>query len=245
LEVISEKPWRIDAVARLFLGLMATICAAQLFGIALPSKKIKLSEEEIEFAQMALTAVFFQGAALIWVGFFLREAHISWREAFGLEVERQQKAVPWGILAALLFLPVGVGLQYLSSLLLSNPVAQEAVQALENADVPMMEQLFMGALAVLLAPVAEEVLFRGILYPTIKQIGYPRLALWVTSLLFGLMHFNLASFAPLTVFSLLLIYLYEKTGSLWASITAHSLFNLTNFALVLLTAGPAAPHSVK
>ena len=49
----------------------------------------------------------------------------------------------------------------------------------------------------LLAPVAEELLFRGILYPAIKQAGFPRLALWGTSLLFAAMHMNLVTFVPL------------------------------------------------
>jgi membrane protease YdiL (CAAX protease family) len=59
----------------------------------------------------------------------------------------------------------------------------------------------------------------------------------VTSLLFAGAHFNLLSFLPLTVFSMVLIYLYEKTGSLWASITAHGVFNLTNFVILVLSSG--------
>jgi membrane protease YdiL (CAAX protease family) len=102
----------------------------------------------------------------------------------------------------------------------------------------------MAALAVFLAPLAEEVFFRGLLYPTIKQLGFPKIALWTTSLLFAGMHFNLPSFVPLTAFSLLLIWLYEKTNSLWACITAHSVFNFSNFALALMTAARTA-HPVK
>jgi membrane protease YdiL (CAAX protease family) len=243
--VISEKPWRIEAVARLFMGIIATFCAAQLFELLLQSKFLKLSDAHLEFAQMALTAIFFHGAMLVWVGVFLREMHFTWREAFGLDAARQRQAVPWGIVAAVLFLPVGLFLQYLSGLLLTHPSAQPLVQALENPAMPAAEEIFIGAMAVFLAPVAEEVLFRGILYPTIKQLGYPKAAPWVTSVIFGAMHFNLPSFVPLTIFSLVLIYLYEKTGSLWASITAHSVFNLIGFLMVLLTSGPAAAHSVK
>ena len=98
-------------------------------------------------------------------------------------------------------------------------------------------------LAVFLAPLSEEMIFRGILYPTLKQAGYPGTALWVTSLLFGAIHMNWIAFVPLTLFSLLLIWIYEKTGSLWASITAHSLFNFTSFAVLMFPAGlaPATP----
>jgi membrane protease YdiL (CAAX protease family) len=92
----------------------------------------------------------------------------------------------------------------------------------------------MGATAVLLAPVAEEMMFRGILYPVIKQVGYPRLALWGTSLLFAAVHLNAVTFVPLTVLALVLTALYERTNNLLAPIAAHLLFNALNFGMLLL-----------
>ncbi len=219
---------------RLFLALLATLCTAQLAGIGLQSQALHLTDQQLEFSQMVLTAVCFHGAALVWVNFFLREAQISWREAFGLGLQRLRRTASWGMATAAGFLPVGLGFQFLINLLLPNPVAQPAVRALESTGATSAEKIFMGALAVFLAPLAEEILFRGILYPTIKQCGYRRTGIWVTSLLFGAMHFNVSAFAPLVLFSAVLIWLYEKTDSLWAPITAHSLFNLANLVFLLL-----------
>jgi membrane protease YdiL (CAAX protease family) len=95
-------------------------------------------------------------------------------------------------------------------------------------------RLTLGAAAVLLAPVAEEVLFRGILYPAVKQTGHSRLALWGTSLLFAAVHMNLVTFVPLAVLALLLTALYERTNNLLAPIMAHVLFNALNFAMLLM-----------
>jgi membrane protease YdiL (CAAX protease family) len=243
--VIAEKPWKFEAVVRLVLGFMATACSAGLVAAVLESKSLGLNARQLEFAQVALAAVFFHGAMLVWAAIFLREVPLSWREAFGLGADRQRQAVAWGTVAALVFMPVGLALEYLSGLVLPHPEAQHLVQVLGDADLPVGELAFIGVVSVFLAPLAEEVLFRGIVYPTIKQLGYPRLALWLTSLVFGLAHFNLPTLVPLTCFSLVLIFLYEKTGSLWASITAHSVFNLTSFALVLLQAQPAATHAAK
>src|SRR5207248_2674530 len=80
-----------------------------------------------------------------------------------------------------------------------------------------------------LAPVAEESLFRGILYPFIKQMGHPRLALWGTSILFGAIHLSLVVFVPLTLFAVVLVFVYEKTDKLIAPILMHVLFNTVNF----------------
>jgi membrane protease YdiL (CAAX protease family) len=212
---------------------MGTACVGILIAGVLQSAKIKLSDNHREFAQMAVVEAFMEGGALFWIWLFLRENKLSVSEAFGLKAVPRATAVKWGLVAALLFVPVAVGLQDLVAYCMKDPQEQALVQELQRGDLPAGEKIFIGVLAVLVAPVVEEAIFRGILYPTVKQLGYPRVAIWVTSLLFALMHFNIPSFLPLAVFSALLIYLYEKTGSLLASITAHSLFNLTNFALLL------------
>jgi hypothetical protein len=87
--------------------------------------------------------------------------------------------------------------------------------------------------AVVLAPVAEEFVFRGMLYPFVKQLGYPRLAWLGVSALFALIHVNAATVVPLFALALALTWLYEKTDNLLAPITAHALFNAANFTLLL------------
>ncbi len=139
---------------------------------------------------MSLATLSFQGAGLMLIARFLREHQISWAEGFGFLNNRRQ-AVLLGLLAAVIFLPLGWGLQQASALVMTHlpfwkmePQEQLPVQAL-RVSVSWGGRLTLGAAAVLLAPVAEEMLFRGILYPAIKQAGYPRLALWGTSLLFA------------------------------------------------------------
>ena len=77
-------------------------------------------------------------------------------------------------------------------------------------------------------------MFRGVLYPAIKQLGYPRTALWGTAALFAAIHGNLPIFLPLMALGLALALLYEVTNNLLASITAHGLFNAVNVVLYYL-----------
>ncbi len=86
-------------------------------------------------------------------------------------------------------------------------------------------------------------LFRGIIYPAIKQSGFPRAALWGTSLLFALIHLNLANFVPLVVLALMLTWLYERTDNLLASIAAHGTFNAAN--VIYLFASEHAQHAMR
>lgn len=99
----------------------------------------------------------------------------------------------------------------------------------------MPEKILFGVFTILLAPIAEEALFRGILYPTIKQAGHPRWALWGTSVVFGIMHFNVATLAPLVFLAVVLAFLYESSDSLLTPIATHSMFNAANFFYLVFT----------
>lgn len=79
--------------------------------------------------------------------------------------------------------------------------------------------------AVLVAPVVEEFLFRGLLYGLLRRHVRPLLAMIAVGMLFGAVHDSLASFVPLSLLGVFLCYLYEKTGRLSVPIIAHLMFN--------------------
>jgi membrane protease YdiL (CAAX protease family) len=186
---------------------------------------------DLTAGQVLVAGLSFQGAALLLIVPFLREHLVGWKEAFGLGNHLRQ-AILVGVVAACLFLPVGLELQGASGRLMEHfkmePQEQEAIRAL-NTSATWTYPLALGFVAVILAPAAEELLFRGILYPAIKFAGYPRLALVGTSLLFAAVHLSTMTFVPLFLLAILLTFLYEKTDNLAASVTAHAAFNSLNF----------------
>lgn len=79
-------------------------------------------------------------------------------------------------------------------------------------------------LAVGVAPLVEELFFRGYVYPVFKQrVG--RHALWLSSLLFAGVHLYFINFLPVFLIGFLLARLYERTGTLAAPIVAHATAN--------------------
>lgn len=86
---------------------------------------------------------------------------------------------------------------------------------------------------VVLAPLVEEIMVRGFLYSSFRKAMPKVAAMLVTSLIFAAAHLPEGGAAgPLYIaavdtfiLSLVLVYLREKTGSLWASITLHALKN--------------------
>lgn len=187
--------------------------------------------------QMFIGTISIQGAALVFALVFVREHGISLDEAFGFG-HNPGRALMVGFVVACFFLPVGRGLQWICVVLMEHlpwrgfkPEEQDAVQALRTA-VSWPERAGLGIVTILLAPVGEEILFRGIIYPAIKFAGFPRLALWGTAILFALIHRNLPIFIPLVVLAICLAVLYEKTGNLLAPITTHAIFNAVNFFML-------------
>ena len=83
-----------------------------------------------------------------------------------------------------------------------------------------------------LAPISEELYFRGFTYPLLKAHWGPWPAMLVTSLFFATLHFDWFRFIPLTLGAIGLNLLYERTGSLFTSIVAHSVWNTTMTLLV-------------
>jgi membrane protease YdiL (CAAX protease family) len=231
--MISAKPWSIEAVARLFLGVIMTICVGMILAGLLESKKLVLAPEQRDFLEMIVMVACFEGAAFIWIAVFLRQSNISWREAFGLCPPSRARAIAAGLAVGVMILPSAWLLQTISQLVMEwmrfKPVAEVAVAELQNSGLSAAEKILLGVFTILVAPIAEEALFRGILYPTIKQAGFPRWALWGTSVLFGVMHGNMAALAPLVLLAVVLVFLYESTDSLLAPIATHSMFNAVNY----------------
>ena len=80
--------------------------------------------------------------------------------------------------------------------------------------------------AVVMAPVFEEIVFRGFLFRGLANSwGWVWGAL-ASAAIFGAAHLQLDVFLPLAALGFVLAWAYKKTGSLWTCITMHALFNL-------------------
>ena len=93
-----------------------------------------------------------------------------------------------------------------------------------------------AAVAVFAGPLAEELLFRGLIYRLARRTWGPWPAALVSSLLFGLVHGEPWFLFGLIGLGLVFAYLYETTGSLLAPVIAHALYN--GFALFAMIREP-------
>lgn len=90
-------------------------------------------------------------------------------------------------------------------------------------------RLFLEILALcIVIPIAEELLYRGIVFKRAADWLGTRRAAAVSALIFGLIHMNLVQFLYAALFGLLLAFFVEAAGNLTGAIAAHMAANLTS-----------------
>jgi len=235
--MLSEKPWRVEAVMQFIALQFACLC----FGIVAVSLLHRLDisgfKDDEGFGTILVGTLSFQGAAWLLILFFLRQHQTGWRDAFGFrgpKIENVPRLVSgFAVVFVVVMLLQGASIWTLTKL--GWPTEDEVAVRLLSESKSWWTSAYLGVFAVVIAPVAEEFIFRGMLFPFVWRLGFPGLARFGVSALFALIHADAATFVPLFVFALALTWLYEKTDNLLAPITAHALFNAGN--LVLLWVG--------
>ena len=98
-------------------------------------------------------------------------------------------------------------------------------------------KLLLLALVGVAAPLVEETMFRGLLYPAMAARIRPALAIPINGLLFALVHADLPVLLPLLALGSVLAYLRHRTGSVLPGMITHGLWNLQTFGIVLFLFG--------
>ena len=116
---------------------------------------------------------------------------------------------------------------------------QEMVEIFFRSSSPTRAAI-LASLAVLVAPVTEELVFRGGFFRFLRGRAPRWLAFWLPALVFASLHVNfktlegLITLAPLTAFGLVFSLAYERTGRIAVVMIAHALFNLHTVVFLLL-----------
>ena len=183
-------------------------------------------EEQLPLVRLVATLLIY--LALVAAIFTInRQRGLSREDAFGIGPGRTKALAcsPLLYLAIIPFLMVATkGYHAMLHYWLGQEITmQDAAQAIAQ-ETSWLEAGYILA-AIVVAPVYEELLFRGILFPYLaKRIGMAG-SIAIVSILFALIHFHVPSIMPLFLLSTALCLAYWRTGSLWTSIGIHATFN--------------------
>ena len=144
------------------------------------------------------------------------------------------------VIGLMAILPVCMGLLLATTLLIKQwcpdlLVTHQFLGILTDPKISVFWRVMVIPAAVVLAPLGEEVFFRGLLQSMFRRyLQRPWVAIVLTSILFSAIHYPIIQSMPaLFALSLALGYNYERTGRLYSPIMIHMLFNLVNIAEVL------------
>jgi len=128
----------------------------------------------------------------------------------------------WGVLTA-------VGAFVLSTLIgltlnaLGLEIEEQAwIQALMSDGNTL---LLLSPLLVLIGPISEEVFFRGYVFRRLYFGATPAWAYAVSAVLFGLIHLHWVGIPMYITIGLMFCWVHRKTGTLWAPVVAHVVYN--------------------
>lgn len=191
-----------------------------------------LGEGELSLAGAVVLLLSTQVALLLvsWL-FVLRPGALAgWPSWSGGDAAAVVRAgLGWGVLAWVGSAAVSVVVVLVLEELGIGADPQAAEQALMVID-PWLAVLAI----VIVAPIAEELFFRGVVFNAWLREGGARFAYLGSAALFAVIHLSLAAAVPIFLLGLALAWIYRRTGSLLAPIAMHTVVNGISVAISLL-----------
>jgi membrane protease YdiL (CAAX protease family) len=200
-----------------------------------------LTEEELLDSPLLLfLGITLQGLAGLFLVYFVavRRGVTSWSE-MRLTGPRARNWFWRGLGWAVVFLLVSIVIEVVQSSLFGIRVSQPEFQAIQETSVA--GQIAIWVAGVGMAPLSEEILFRGFLLRAIASRKGIIRGIIYSSALFALLHVNPAAglenagiFLPVFAGACLIGIAYRRSNDLLVPITAHALNNALAFSVLLL-----------
>lgn len=222
--------WEILAVAAASIGfaVAASFATGMAMGGTDPERAKALAKSET-FALTVLglaTLGMFVSTYLI----IVRRRRIGWRD-IGFRPIRTRvafMAFGLGLLAVPLMAVTGAAIQRI----MGKPFSSPQLKFLAPDGFSWTIVVGMVLIGGLLAPLAEEIIFRGLIYRWLRRFWPVLPATFVSAAVFGVVHGLPPVIAAAFVVGLLLAVVYERTGSLWAPTIVHATQNCVAMAIM-------------
>lgn len=189
-----------------------------------------------ERAMVVVHSLLFHWVCFALIGLSLHVRRLPWATTFGFSSRTFWREAGWGVAIIIGVMPILIGYNFVAQLVMDwfgyQPPVQDVTRIIFGAS-DLSTKIYFALLAVVIAPVVEEMLFRGILLPAITRKTGVKPAIVIVSVLFAAVHGHLPSAVPLFILSIALSLGYIYRGSLVTSIAMHSFFNSMTIAVII------------
>jgi membrane protease YdiL (CAAX protease family) len=162
---------------------------------------------------------------LLAIAGFLRLRRFDLSALSGFSKIGFSRTVVTGIVLMIAAYPLILLADFMTQRLTSNSPRKQEIVELFNTSGTLEQRVLIITVAISVAPMVEEFIFRLFIYGVLKRYFGRGVGIIVSSLLFAAVHTHLPSFAPLFVLGTCFAIAYEWSGSLLVPMTMHALFN--------------------
>ena len=227
-EVAPEPiPWR--ALEALWVFLIHIVITAVIVGMF----AVRFGGDTLTTIAILISEIVLIATTFTWIGV----RHGRGPAALGLR----------GFTPANIGLGVGIGIGGLIVAGLVSLAITSIIESVQGTPVEQPEQIelaadpvggllvLLGISVVLLAPIAEEIFFRGLLFPGLRRWMRAWPAIMASSVIFAVSHILPLVMAPIFALGVLLAWVVERKRSIVPAIMAHMAFNAVGFWAMFIT----------
>jgi membrane protease YdiL (CAAX protease family) len=233
------RPTVVDAVLVMLVGVVLGGIASVILFFLLGALAWPVQEWSPLIVLSVGTVIVY--AATLWAAhwFVVRGRGLSWQ---GIGLQRPDRNfVAMTFLAWFVTFISTIAVAYIVTILFGEtPPAVNEQLGLGTRSLGVGEIAWLAMSSVVIAPVVEEIVFRGVLFDALRA----RWRFWtsavISALLFGAVHFSLLTIPGLTVLGIALAWLRERYDSLYPPILLHALNNALAMTVLVFTTNAGA-----
>ena len=214
-----EKQKEANGIGIIYLVLLfgnILICAV---GVGLKRMGVHVSSALLTF----LCELFILGPVII----YIRSKNESLTESLGFH-KIKFTTILLTVLLTIAVTPIFYFTNVLSQIFVSNIMVQHTGAMIEDS---ILMTMFMTSI---IAPLFEEIAFRGFFFNRIKTRSSVLKAAIISAVLFGLMHLNLNQFSYAVVLGFVFALANQASGSTWTSVIMHFFINFVNVGFTII-----------
>ena len=193
-----------------------------------------MSDSQSQFTPYLVFAISLIASAILIIGLFLVMIGKSFFSWSALGWKRIQNA--WWPALSVLFItyPLILIMSYISSRIFADKLEVNPILPVLQSTTNPLQIFVLLLIVVVMAPVIEETLFRGILFPALNN----HLPFWwaalISAAVFSVFHTQFGALLPITVLGMIFAFVFRKSNNLWSPVITHAAFNAVSTVVALL-----------
>jgi membrane protease YdiL (CAAX protease family) len=233
-ERVDQPRWRgIDIVLGVALLMGGYVLLVIVFSAVSAAVEIEILQDEFTYGTAAMLIV-----TEAWIGLTVlivaRRRRMSFAD-IGFRMPRRGWVMPAAVVGAYASLALyTIAVEVIDRVTGSDLGGLMEGNPLPTGDYDVLLWVLLGIGVVLIAPVAEELFFRGLLFKALDRMWPTFLAMLVSGIAFSLLHLNVSVLVPFAMIGIIFAWAFRRADSLWTPIGAHGIVNGVSFILTVV-----------